>query len=129
MQPLDVRFGDIALNGDYRTFVQGEAGSEAWKNHEPQISWSNSSPGLAMVLFLDLDAGRPVAAAPRPATTPRPAAILAPALRPSLLRGRASQALMSLEASELEAVAWTLALAGGAYLSGYTSEGYEPHKL
>ena len=81
--------------------------------------------------YLDLGAGRPLAAHPRSGAdslTPS-AAIMAPALRPSLLRGRASRALMSLEPGHVEAMAWTIALAGGAYLSGYTSEGYEPHQL
>ena len=28
-----------------------------------------------------------------------------------------------------DALLWTLALAAAAYFSGYTSEGYEPHKF
>ena len=61
LKKLDMRFGDLVLDGDSRIYVQGEAGSDAWKRPPggsgPTITWSLPAGTSAMVAFLDLDAG------------------------------------------------------------------------
>lgn len=59
LKPLDVRFGeDLRLTGDSHIFNQNDADFKVWKQAKsPTVSWSLPAGTLAMVLFLDLDAG------------------------------------------------------------------------